>query len=289
VSCQNLNANDNRQAVVHIDSSNRAVALYETPKRIISLAPSTTEILFELGLGKLILAVDDQSNFPAETLQLEKLGGFQPNIERIIELEPDLVVGASIISTSIIQQLERSGIPVWIADSSTIKGIPQMVRSLGRVLGVGLRAEAVATKIDSQINDVVNRVSNLEPLTVFVELDATDASKPYTIGPNNYLHDLIGLAGGQNVFSDAISAYPQVSLEQVIYRDPELIVLNDYIFGITRADIRQRAGWKNIEAVRTDRILEVAANLNDRLSRPGPRVGSALEEIARFIHPDAFR
>lgn len=289
VSCQNLNANDNRQAVVHIDSSNRTVALYETPKRIISLAPSTTEILFELGLGKLILAVDDQSNFPAETLQLEKLGGFQPNIERIIELEPDLVVGASIISTSIIQQLERSGIPVWIADSSTIKGIPQMVRSLGRVLGVGLRAEAVATKIDSQINDVVNRVSNLEPLTVFVELDATDASKPYTIGPNNYLHDLIGLAGGQNVFSDAISAYPQVSLEQVIYRDPELIVLNDYIFGITRADIRQRAGWKNIKAVRTDRILEVAANLNDRLSRPGPRVGSALEEIAKFIHPDAFR
>ena len=91
------------------------------------------------------------------------------------------------------------------------------------------------------------------------------------------------------MFSDAISAYPQVSLEQVIYRDPELIVLNDYIFGITRADIRQRAGWNNIKAVRTDRILEVAANLNDRLSRPGPRVGSALEEIARFIHPDAFR
>ena len=123
---------------------------------------------------------------------------------------------------------------------------------------------------------------------VFYELDASDPMKPFTVGPGNFVHDLLAMAGGDNVFADASAPFPQVSFEEVLARDPQVIVLADAPFGITATAVKERTGWDVLAAVRDDRILEVSPVLGDMISRPGPRIADGLEELARFMHPEAF-
>ena len=123
---------------------------------------------------------------------------------------------------------------------------------------------------------------------VFHELDATDPSKPYTVGPGNFVHDLILLAGGENVFADAPTPFPQVGFEEVLVRDPEAIILADAPFGTTVEAVKARIGWDVIDAVANDRMLPVSQELSDQISRPGPRIARALEAFARFLHPELF-
>jgi iron complex transport system substrate-binding protein len=123
---------------------------------------------------------------------------------------------------------------------------------------------------------------------VFHELDATDPSKPYTVGPGNFVHDLIVLAGGENVFADAPTPFPQVGFEEVLVRDPEVIILADAPFGTTVEAVKARIGWDVIDAVANDRMLAVSQDLSDQISRPGPRIAKGLEAFARFLHPELF-
>jgi iron complex transport system substrate-binding protein len=121
---------------------------------------------------------------------------------------------------------------------------------------------------------------------VFWELDATDPAKPYSVGPGNFVHDLINLAGGTNIFAQAESPFPQVSAEQVVAADPEVIILSDAAYGITIESVGQRPGWQAITAVKQQRVEPIDDNL---VSRPGPRIVEGLEATAKIIHPELFK
>ncbi len=256
--------------------------------RVVSLAPSATEILFAIGAGEWVVGVDDFSNFPAETAGIEKVGALKPDLERIVALSPDLVVAANITDPSVIERIESAGIPVWIADSPDVCGVSPSIRRLGEAIGLDDEADRVADKLERQIADVAARVAGAGRPSVFHELDASDPTKPFTVGPGNFVHSLIELAGGENVFGDAPTPFPQVSLEEVLARDPETIILADAPFGMSVDAVVTRIGWSSITAVVNRNILSVSAELSDQISRPGPRIGDGLEAIARFLHPRRF-
>ncbi len=271
------------------DTLDREIQLpIKPPAQIISLAPSATEILFAIGAGDRVVGVDDFSTYPPETAGLPTLGSFSPDLERIVALEPDLVVGSTITSSEIIEQIEALDIPVFIVGSFDVRRVADSIRLLGRAVGEAEAAEAVATDLTARIEAVVAVVAGRDRPLVFHELDASDPNRPFTVGPGNFIHDLIGLAGGENVFGDADTPFPQVGLEDVIARNPEVMILADAPFGTTIASVEVRAGWDGLSAVINGAFLEVSQELSDQISRPGPRIADGLEAVARFLHPEAF-
>ncbi len=274
---------------VLVDSAGTEVELTGEIERIVSLAPSGTEILFAIGAGDRVVGVDDFSNFPPETAGIDRIGSLTPDIERIVALEPDLVVAASITSPDDIEKLRAAGIAVWVADSPDVRGVAGSIRGLGEAVGLKQAADEVAAEVEDQIERVVETVSGAAARPrVFHELDASDPSKPFTVGPGNFVHDLLTVAGGENVFGDARSPFPQVGFEEILARNPEVIVLADAPFGTTAASVKSRIGWEALDAVVNGRILEVTEELSDQMSRPGPRIGLALKALARFLHPGLF-
>ena len=257
-------------------------------ERIISLAPSTTEILFAIGAGDRLVGIDDFSNYPAATADIPTLGSFSPDLERIVALEPNLVVGSTITSNEVIEHIESLGIPVLIVGSLDVRGVADSIILLGEAVGEEDAARALAAELLDRIDAVVVAVAGTEKPRVFYEIDASDPNRPFTIGPGFFVDDLITLAGAENVFADADSPFPQVGLEAVIARDPEIIILADAPFGTTVESVKARAGWNGIDAVVNDRFMVISQELSDQMSRPGPRIADALEAIARFLHPEAF-
>lgn len=271
------------------DSAGRAVKVPGTVVRLVSLAPSATEILYAIGAGDRLVGVDDFSNFPEATKDLERLGSFTPDLERIVAMEPDLVVAAQIISPETIEQLTNAGVSVWIADSPDVRGVAASIRGLGVAVRRESAADAVATELEDRLTALAALVAERpDRPRVFHELDGSDPMKPFTIGPGNFVHDLLLMAGGDNVFADTSVPFPQVSFEEVLTRDPQVIILADAPFGITAAAVKERTGWDVLSAVRDGRILEVTPELGDMISRPGPRIADGLEALARFMHPAAF-
>ena len=235
-----------------------------------------------------MVGIDDFSNYPAETADIPKLGSFSPDLERIVALEPDLVVGSTITSNEVIEQIESLGIPVLIVGSLDVRGVADSIILLGEAVGEEETAQALAAELLDRIDAVVVAVAGTERPRIFYEVDASDPNRPFTIGPGFFVDDLITLAGAENVFADADSPFPQVGLEAVIARDPELIILADAPFGTTVESVKARAGWDGIDAVVNDRLMAISQELSDQMSRPGPRIADALEAIAMFLHPEAF-
>ena len=275
--------------MILIDTIGREVELpSEPPNRIISLAPSTTEILFAIGARDRLIAVDDFSNYPADAVGLPTIGSFSPDLERIVALEPDLVLGSTLTSAEVIQKIEALNIPVLIVGSFDVRGVADSIVLLGQAVGEADAAKEVAAELTTRVDAVVAAVADRLQPRVFHELDASDPVRPFTVGPGNFVHDLITLAGGENVFGDAETPYPQVGLEDVIARDPEIIILADGPFGTTIESVQSRAGWEGINAVQNGAFMEITPELSDQISRPGPRIADGLEAVARFLHPEAF-
>ena len=271
------------------DSVGRSVELPgRRLERIISLAPSATEILFAIGAGNRLVGIDDFSNYPAEPADILKLGSFSPDLEQIVALEPDLVVGSTITSSEVIEQIEALAIPVLIVGSLDVRGVSDSILLLGTTVGEQKTAQSLAAELLDRIEAVVAAVAGVERPRTFYEVDASDPTRPFTIGPGFFVDDLVTMAGAENVFADADSPFPQVGLEAVIERDPEIIILADAPFGTTVESVKARAGWEGINAVANDRFMVVSPELSDQMSRPGPRIANALEAIAMFLHPEAF-
>ena len=271
------------------DSSGRTVHLPGTPpQRIISLAPSATEILFAIGAGDRIVGVDNYSDYPPAAAEIRQIGAFPPDLELILALEPDLVTAVGITFVDVIESLEDLGIPVVILDSPNVRGVAGSIRLAGIAVGETEAANLLADQIEARIDAVVAALEGAPVLRVFHELDASTPGRPFTVGPGNFVNDLITLAGGANVFADAASAWPQVGLEDVVARDPQVIILADANFGVTAESVKARAGWDGLDAVLNDRLLEVSTELDNQLSRPGPRIADGLEALARYLHPDLF-
>lgn len=259
------------------DFQGQSVVVDRRPERIVSIGPSNTEFLYALGAGDRVVGVDDFSDHPAAATAKEKVGGVKVNVEKVLALRPDLVVSVK-ISDGSLEKIAAQSITVLVIDPV---GVADVIRT-ANVLGAAIGADgaAFARSIEARIDVIKTRALALQKKRVFHEVDATDPTKPYTVGPGSFVHEIIGLAGGTNIAARAGSPYPQVSAEEIIRADPEIIVLANAAYGMTIQQVIARPGWVAITAVRNRRIVPVDPNL---VSRPGPRLPEALEAYHKII------
>lgn len=270
-----------------VDDAGRVVVLDGIPQRIVSVAPSNTEILFAIGAGDRVVGRDEFSDYPEEALSLPSIGGSMGefSVEAIVALEPDLVLAAEINTPELIHQLEDLGLTVYYLRNPTT--LEEMYTNLENV--AKLTGNDVSELVESLKARVAAVDEKIAPLSyrpnVFYEIDATDPTKPWTYGPGTFGDLLIDRAGGFNIGNLAFDPYPQLSLEQIVVANPTIIILGDAMWGVTVESVQERAGWENIEAVKSGNIFPIDDNL---ISRPGPRLVDGLEALAKILHPGAF-
>jgi len=271
-----------------VDGLGRTVKFDNIPQRIVSLTPATTEILFAIGAGSQVVGRDEFSDFPAQAKALSSVGGSmgQYSTEAIVALKPDLVIAGEINTPELVKSLEGLGLKVYyLKNPTTLEEMYGKLELIGQI--TGHEPTSLVASLKSRVAAVDARLANVtDKPSVFYEIDATDASKPYTAGPGTFIDLLIQRAGGLNVTSALKDQYPQVSLEEVVKLNPSVILLGDALYGVTANTVKARAGWKSLAAVKNDKIFTFDDNL---VSRPGPRLVDGLEQLAKLLHPDLFK
>lgn len=270
------------------DGLGREVTLNETPQRIISLAPSNTEILFAIGAGDQVVGRDALSDFPEEAKAATDIGStFEAlNTELIVSLEPDFVLAAEINTPEQVKQLEDLGLTVYyLKNPLTLEEMYSNLELVAQMTGHQQEAADLVESLKARVAAVDEKIAPLSSrFSVFYELDATDPAKPFTAGKGTFITQLIDRAGGYNIASD-LEGYPQMSLEQVVAADPAFIILGDARYGVSPESIAERPGWENLSAVKSGNVLPFN---DDLVSRPGPRLVDALEELAKLLRPELF-
>jgi len=265
------------------DFQGRSVAIAARPVRIVSIGPSNTEFLFALGGGDRVVGVDDFSDEPAAAKTKDKVGGVKVNLEKVASLRPDLVVSTK-FSDGTIEKLQTIAPAVLVVDPQTAADVGKTAILLGNAIGAN--GDKLAADIEARLSAVRGKTATTTKPRVFHEIDASDPAKPFTVGPGSFVDDLITIAGGTNAAARAGSAYPQLSLEEIVRIDPETIVLADADYGVTAEQVAARPGWSAISAVKNKRIFSIASSL---VSRPGPRLAEGAEAYAKLLHPELYR
>ncbi|MBU6423168.1 MAG: cobalamin-binding protein [Chloroflexota bacterium] len=265
------------------DDRGKALTLTHAPRRIVSLAPSATEIVFALGMGERIVADDDFSDYPAAAKSLPHVGGVDASAGKIVSYSPDLILA---IPSVRLATLDRIGEPVFVLDPNDIDGVYHDIADLGTLLDREGAANGIVADMRARIDAVAEKAKTATTRPrVLHEVDASDPSKIFVAGPHNFIDSMITTAGGVNVAADAPTKWPQLSPEEIVARDPQVIVLGDAAYGVTPALVAARPGWSGISAVRSGRVYPVD---QDIVSRPGPRLVQGFEAYIRLIHPELF-
>jgi len=268
------------------DDMGRTVNIEEIPQRIVSLGPGITEVLFALDLGDRVVGVTDYCDYPEEALAKDKVGGFStPSLERIIDLEPDLILAANIHYPDLVSQLESKGLAVVVFNAKDIDGIFANIELMGQITGTEEGAAQLVSDMTQRIDSIVAETGDAPKPRVFYVIDASDPTKPWTAGEGSFIDALIGLAGGENIAATA-GQWTQFSLEALVNADPEIIIFDDCHGTVDVPDFEELSGWSQTTAIRTGRIYPIDGDLT---SRGGPRIVDALEEMARMIHLELFQ
>lgn len=262
-----------------VDALGRTVRLAAPPRRIVSVAPSVTEILYALGLDARIVGVGSADDHPPGPLAgRPRVGGVVLDVERILRLQPDLVIGVASLQAGQLERLIAVRLPVLAVDAATLPAVYAQIELLGRITGAPQAARAVVGGMRAREETVARAVAGRPTRRTYVEF----WSEPLmTAGAGTFIADLIARAGGVNIFQDT-TGWPQVGEEAVIRRDPEVIVLTT----AQEPGVLSRRGWAGVTAVRLRRVGVVDGAL---LTRPGPRIVEGLRALAAIIHPEAFR
>jgi len=269
-----------------VDDLGRPLNIEEIPQRIISLAPSNTEVLFALGLGDKVVGVTEFCNYPPEALEMEKIGGFTtPDIEKIIALQPDLILAGSIHAAEVIPALENIGLTVFALAPENLDGILEDIRMVGKITGEEDEASKLVAQMETRIEAITDKTNNLEnrPMVFYI----TWHDPLWSVGSGVTIQELIEKAGGVNIFQD-ITGHKMVNLEEVIARNPEIIIActghgeaKDEPFKWAKKEPRLMV----TEANKNNTIYQIDTDL---VGRDGPRIVDALEWLAYFIHPEIF-
>jgi len=266
------------------DQFGNKATIEKQPTRIISLAPSHTEILFSLGLNDEIVGVTTYCNYPEEATKKERVGdAFNVNIEKILELEPDLVIQYGPGKEEVNKRLTDSGIVVLCYQPESIDDVINVIEEIGKITNHMIQAKAVTVDMMSKRDYIVNKVSNIDKKAkVFFEV----WSEPLqAAGPGSFIDELITLAGGENIAKDAEGAYVQFDLEQLIERDPDVYLMSEDLETKTIESVKSRPGYSELSAVKNDRIYI----LDPLITIPGPRIVDGLEMVAKSIYPELFK
>jgi iron complex transport system substrate-binding protein len=268
-----------------VDDLGRNIYLSTQPGRIVSLAPSVTEMLFAIGAGGQVVGVTQFCDYPPEAATRPKVGAGFPNIESVVALKPDLVVASKdFIRTDTLNKLEQLKVPVFVfLDARTVEDILRHIQTLGRMLNRSPEADALAASMRRRVAAVKAATAPLRRPRVLYVLN----SDPFvTVGTGSFIHQVIELAGGVNVAGASPVAYPRLSMEEVLKQDPEVILFPaGETEGVPEEQRRRWRQWATVTAVRQDRFVQIPSVL---LDRPGPRVVEGLERLARSLHAEAF-
>lgn len=277
---------DDDEGFTIVDDYGRTVTLRGIPQRIVSIAPSPTEILFAIGAGPQVVGVDNYSDYPAEAAALTKVGDYNLNIETIISLQPDLIVGGDLVPLAQLEQLKSQGIPYVLLADRTLEDVLKTIRLAGIITGHIEEADQVADALSERIDAVKGKTlaAGVAKPRVYIEYD--DYMGLWTYGPGSFGDDLICAAGGVNIAHNTSSEYPMVESEFVIAQNPQIIIYTTGPWStLSEQTYLTRPGWSTIDAVKNGDIYGMDANL---LSRYGPRIVDCLEQLAEIIHPELF-
>ncbi len=270
------------------DQLGRVVKLDGTPQRIISIAPSNTEILFALGLADKIVAVTDYDDYPPEAEEKPSVGGYStPSIEKLVAFSPDLILATSVHEDKIIPQLEAKGLTVFALAPNTLDEVLAAITLVGEATGQEKEASGLVAEMQNRIKAVTDKTDSLSqekrPRVFYIVWH----DPLLTAGSGTFQDDLIRKAGGINIAQD-LTSWVTISLEAVIEANPEVMIagvshgsLTDLNFQFIKTEPRLR----DTDARRNNRVYDVDGNL---VSRPGPRIVDGLEKFARFINPELF-
>lgn len=264
------------------DRLGRTVHFDQPPRRIISLTPSTTEVLFAIGAGEHLVGATSHCNYPAEAEQIPRVGGGtleSLNQELIVGLGPDLVLCKSDYHGPLLQNLDRLGIPALAVGPENLNEVYDQTLVLGRITDNAEEAAAVVQAMQRRVEAVVRqRPEGPGPIVFYQVWD----DPLMTAGPQSFIGDLLRLSGARNLFDETPIRYPKVSPEVVVAGDPDVILApSTHATPITREAILKRPGWGQIRAVREGRVHIIDG---DSISRCGPRLVDALEEIASVLY-----
>ena len=261
------------------DETARAVTVPDHPQRVICLAPSLVDDVFSIGGGAQVAAISDFTRYPAEALKKPSIGEpIHPSLERVLAFNPDLVLAiAHGNDPAILDKLRQLGVPVYLTDTHGMAGVLRTVQSVGDAINRRPEADAEVQRLTLRIAAVKARVQGKPAVRMFLPISVDPV---FTIGQGAFITEMIADAGGASVTADLHQEWPQISLEVVIARQPEALLL---IRGghTTLAMLRSRPGWESLQAVREGRVFYVDERVNDS----SPEVVDALEDLARELHP----
>ena len=272
-----------------IDDLGRKVTINKLPQRIVSLAPSNTEILFALGLDDKIIGVTDYCDYPDAAKTKTRVAGYStPDLERLVSLQPDLIVAESIQEKTVLPALEHLGMTVFVTEASTIDSIVNNISVLGKITGKTGATSRVVNTMNSKINSIVSKTQNLSSAQRLRVLYVNWHDPIWTMGRDTYINDVIRMAGGTNIYEADFEKSRSVSLESVITKNPQVIFVTamgssaDVVYKGIKDEIR----LYSVDAIVNNQVYRISdANL---IERPGPRIVDGLIEVSKMIHPEIF-
>jgi iron complex transport system substrate-binding protein len=268
------------------DEVGRKVISNFPPKRIISLAPNITEILFSLGLDEEIVGVSIHCNFPEKAKSKVRVGSYiSIDFERVISLKPDLIIGTGAGNTrDMVERLGKLGFATYVIFPKSLNDILQSIGHIGKVVDREKEASALIEGMERQKQRVIELTQGLPRTKVFLQIGEAPI---VTVGKGSFADDLIRLAGGENIAEREKGMYPRLGMEEILKKSPEVILISSMNpRGDYQKVIQEWARWKMIPAVKNGRIHLINSDLIDR---PSPRIIDGLEEIARLLHPGRFK
>ncbi|MET3195493.1 ABC transporter substrate-binding protein [Bacillus sp. OAE603] len=275
------------------DSTDKEIEIKEEPKKIISLIPSNTEILFSIGKGKNVIGVTDFDNYPKEVKGIDKVGGNNAdmtyNIEKIISLQPDLVLAheSSLgISADGLEQLKQAGITVFVVkNAESINDVYDTIKEIGQITGKLDESKKVVSDMKEKLEKISDKTANIgtNPL---VWLEISGPPEIYTAGNGTFLNEMISIIHAKNV-AEKEKGWVMYSEESAIKANPDVILTTygDYVPDLEKV-VLERKNWTSVNAIKNKRVFDINA---DTTSRPGPRLVEGVEEIAKAVYPEVFK
>ena len=269
------------------DSVGNEITLENAPATIVSMVPSNTEILFELGLADEVVGVSDFDDYPAEAAEKEKIGGQEFNVEKIVSMNPEIVFAHESglgKGEAGLQQIRDAGIPVFVVkNAANFEETYTTIETIGQATGKTVEAEKIITDMKAKVEEVLAKTATVDnKKTVFVE--TSPAPDIYTPGKNTFMDQMLEMINAENIAADKENWF-MIAPEEIVNRNPDvIIVLYDYIETAV-ADVYARPGFDTITAIKEKAVIQVKENIT---SRTGPRLAEGLEEIAKAIYPEAF-
>lgn len=253
------------------------------PHRVVSLAPSLTETIFALGFGDRLVGVTSQCDYPAEARKIPKIGSFMnPSLEAVVAKRPDLVLGVKgATDPTAAREMARLGVKINLISLTSVSEILGAVKRIAGLLGDPQPGATLASSIAAQIERVKRRVAPARRRSV---LFVVGLRPLVAVGGQNFIDELITLAGGENIAADAAQPWLNLPDEYVVAKAPEVII--EAGMGSERGESARH--WRDLKSIPAVKQRRIYSHPSDKILRPGPRIGEGLEEIARLVHPECF-